>query len=164
MRLAIYLVVSALFFTTLAAEPAAPPMPEIGIVTDRLEMGYVFDTDASPARGAFRLGPGPEGTPGDCVISSDGRHGFVTDFHGHVRVLDLASIPPQFASGQNSIAISNPGFDLASTVDGRYLVVCGAGFVNTISVVDVASRSEISTFNLGTTCSAVGWSSIPPAI
>lgn len=153
MRFATGVVIGVLCSSTFAAQPTAIPTPELGMVADTFGMVFVFDTDPRSVLGAIHVGPG--GIAGDCVISPDGRRGFVTDSNRHVWVVDLTSIPPQLAQGTNPIAISGLGVDLASTADGRFLVVCDSGFVNLVSVIDVAGRVESSTFNVGASCNSV---------
>jgi hypothetical protein len=155
MRLATGLFIGLVSSATLAADPPAPPAQQVGMIADPYGMVFVFDTDPASVVGAIRVTDPGSGGIGDCVVSPDGRRGYVTDGNHHVWVIDLTSIPPQLAPGTNPIALSGLGLDVASTADGRFLVVCDSGFTNLISVVDVAGRVESSTFNIGARCSAV---------
>jgi hypothetical protein len=107
----------------------------------------VFDPETDVVMGTVALPTG--GTiVGDCAITPDLSVGFVTDFDFQVWVIDLSGPAPALAEGTNPIVISNPGEDLAISPDGQYLVVCDGGFPYPVSVVDIATRAEIGTFDL----------------
>jgi hypothetical protein len=114
----------------------------------------VFDSATGTERGTVQL-PGPFDFPvmvGDVAVTADGSLGFVTDWNSRVWVIDLSTPVPQLASGINPIPMANPGRDLVLTRDERFLVV--TGFRDTtehppVSVIDIVTRSEVSTFDLG---------------
>lgn len=137
-------------------DPADDQPAGLGMVVDNFSRNIVvFDRDtlsvvASPSLPTYTDGAG------DCVITVDGASGFATDFNYEVTAVDLHATPPALAEPPNPIAISNPGEDLALSPDGRYLVACdGGGPPNPVSVIDVATRAEISTLALGTDCNSV---------
>src|SRR5436190_6851497 len=98
------------------------------MVTDTRRNVFVFDTVPRSILVSFYVGTG--GSIDDCVISPDGRRGYVTDSNRHVWVVDLTSSPPQLAQGTNPIVLSGRGLDIAATADGRFLVVCDGGLEN----------------------------------
>jgi hypothetical protein len=63
--------------------------------------------------------------------------------------------PPTLAGPPNPIQISNAGEDTALTPDGRFPVVCDGNLDDPVSVVDVATRTEVSTFDVGSPCTGV---------
>jgi hypothetical protein len=135
-------------------DPADDAPPSKGMVMDNsLQKAVVFEATTSSLAGDVFLGSGL--TVGDCTISSNGQLGFATDFNYRIWVVDLASDPPQLAAGTNPIGISNPGEDVATTADGRFLLVCDGTVVAPVSVVDIAARVQSSTFDLGTACNSV---------
>ena len=104
----------------------------------------VFDADNDVTLGTVSI---PSySTVGDFAMTADQAMGFVTTFNFTVYVLDLTTTPPSLASGTNPITISNYGEDIAMTMDGQFLVVNDGSASQPISVIDVASRTEISTF------------------
>jgi DNA-binding beta-propeller fold protein YncE len=135
----------------LRTDPLAPvdDPREIGMVMDQFVAGANVVNEASRLLGTAATGSGQ--IVGDCAISHDGTLGFATNFNSRVSVVDLTSSPPQPAAGIRRIPISNQGDDLAFTPDGRFLLVCGGSVAAPISVVDVATRREHTTFQLGPT-------------
>src|SRR6476660_1485625 len=114
----------------------------------------VFDADTGTVFGTVVI-PNPNaGTFGDVSITADQTRGFVTDFNSHVWVIDLTATPPVLAAGPNPIAISNGGEDLSISPDRKFLAVCD-GVPSVVSVVDIATRTEIATFDLGGDCNSV---------
>jgi hypothetical protein len=111
----------------------------------------VFDTGTESVLGRISLGAGAE--LGDCSITADQSLGFVTDADGRIWVIDLKAWPPALAGEANPITIAGPALDAALTVDQKHLLVCGGGA--SLSVVDVKSRSEIQTLELGSACSVI---------
>lgn len=79
---------------------------------------------------------------GDVVITPDGTQAFVSDFCNEVFVIDLTVTPPVLATGINPIPVSQFAEDLTITADGKYLLVSNP----TVSVVDIASRTEIGVY------------------
>jgi DNA-binding beta-propeller fold protein YncE len=137
----------------LMAAPGRGAAQTLGMVADHATQSVtVFNADTDTVLGTV---PILQGLIGDCAIAPDSRLGFVTDFLQTLWVIDLSASPPALAAGVNPIPISNQGEDLALTPDGRFLVVCDGGLVQPVSVVDVASRMEIDTLDLGISCNAV---------
>ena len=126
-----------------------------GIVMDN-ETGKAifFDADSNTITASVALGPNLAGS-GDCVILGDRGPAFATDFGFRLWGLDLEVSPPQLASVANPIRISNPGEDIAVSPDGRYLVTCDGNGAAPVSVVDLTTRKEVSSFPLGTDCNSV---------
>ena len=123
------------------------------VADDAGDRVIVFDADSDTVLGTVDVGVG---TVGDCSISDGQDLGFVTAFDSSVWVIDLQASPPVLASGTNPIPISNTGVDTALTPDGRFLLVCGTGLHGgTVSVVDVAARTEVDSFDPGHGCSTV---------
>ena len=87
---------------------------------------------------------------GDTAITPDQTLGFVTNFANGVWVVDLTTSPPSLAAGTNPIPISNFGEELSVTPDGKFLLASDGSALQPISVIDIASRAEISTFSTGT--------------
>ncbi|MGH7898354.1 MAG: hypothetical protein ACREQQ_10405 [Candidatus Binatia bacterium] len=137
----------------LALRPAAAIT--IGMVADGSNgMVTVFNADTDTVLGS--AGPLPNaGFIGDCVISTDKRTGYVTNFGGTVFLIDLTTTPPTLKSGVNPIAISNPGEDVTLTPRGEYLLTCDGSADAPVSVVLTQKRLEIGTFDLGSDCMAV---------
>lgn len=125
----------------------------IGMVVDNsTDSVIVFDTDTDAVLGSVPIGPG---TIGDCAITADGTLGFATDFALRIWVIDLTTSPPSLASGTNPIPISNFGEDVSITPDQQFLVVCDGSATQPVSVVDIATRTQISTFATGSDCNSV---------
>ncbi len=126
----------------------------IGMVTDEYSGAVtVFDADTDTVLGSVSVLPGV--TLYDCSILAVAGLGFVVDFNYNVWVIDLLSTPPSLASGTNPIPISNCGEETAITADGKFLLVCDGGAWQPISVVDIASRAEVSTFYLDYECTTL---------
>ena len=133
------------------AAPAAPQT--IGMVADNAtESVTVFNADSDTVLGSVAIGSGP--AIGDCSITQDQTLGFITDFAYGVWVIDLAGLPV-LAGGINPIPISNAGEDTSLSPNGQFLLVCDGANIEPVSVVDVASRTETSTFALAGECNAV---------
>jgi hypothetical protein len=129
-----------------------PPPTGIGMVADTATSSVViFDPGTDTVIGVV---PIPNfGVIGDVEVSKDGSLGFVSNFGNQVYVIDLKATPPRLASGTNPIAMSQAGEDLALTPDGNFLLSCDGSGNTTISVIDIASRTESSTFN--SPCNAI---------
>jgi hypothetical protein len=132
-----------------SAPVAAAGSSYIGLVADDNGSVHVFETGTNTVLGTVAIpDPDHDNTNGDCSVASNGIFGFVTDFDNEIWVIDLTQSPPVLASGINPIPISNPGEDIAVTPDGQYLVITdgtGGDDPCPISVVDIASRTEVST-------------------
>jgi len=121
---------------------------QVGMVADYLSNRViVFDSATNTVLGSVAIPPG--GTIGDCSINHDETRGFVTDFRGKIWVIDLTTSPPRLASGINPILISNPGEDTEISPDGRYLVVTDGPTTTPISVVNLATRTQVATLATG---------------
>lgn len=144
--------VSALFLMSLAAPARAVTR---GMVADSATNSVtVFDADTGAVFGSVVIPA--SGFVGDCSITADQTRGFVTDFENRVWVIDLTTTPPSLAPGPNPIFISNPGEDTSISPDKKFLAVCdGVGSSTSVSVVDIATQTEIATFDLGTDCNSV---------
>jgi DNA-binding beta-propeller fold protein YncE len=114
----------------------------------------VFNADTDTLRGSVAIG-GSAPWASDCAINQDRTLGFVTDYDGGVWVIDLTTSPPSLAAGTNPILVSNWCGDLSFSPDGQFLLMCDGAAKQPISVVDIATRTEISTFNLGTECNSL---------
>ncbi|MCI0443225.1 Ig-like domain-containing protein, partial [bacterium] len=124
-----------------------PPAAGTGLVADNTTNSVVvFDPGTDTVTGVVSI-PFNGGVIGDVEVSLDGNWGFVSNFGNQVYVIDLNATPPQLASGTNPISISQVGEDLALTPDGKFLLSSGGGGNNTISVIDIASRTETGTFS-----------------
>ena len=122
----------------------------------------VFDADAKTVLGSVTVGSAfPASLVGDCSITSDQTLGFVTNFNSEVKVIDLTTSTPSLhatipASSPGTIQISNFGEDTSITPDGKFLVTCDGGLAtDPVSVVAIATGTEVSTFPLGTDCMSV---------
>ncbi|MEJ2720863.1 MAG: FlgD immunoglobulin-like domain containing protein [bacterium] len=127
--------------------------PHYSMAADNVGTVHVFDAEAKALVTTLPLSG--NAYVGDCAIRPDGVLGFVTDYAYHVWVIELGQTPPILSPWGNPIPISNAGEELEITADGRFLVVCDGSDSHPISVVDVASRTEVSTFALGTDCSSI---------
>ncbi len=98
-----------------------------GIVADDQNHSIVevFDATTNTVLGSLSL-PGSglalNGT-GGVALNANGSLGFVTDFAGHVYMVNLTN--PAAPTLANTIAISNPGEGLSITPDGKFLLVSG---------------------------------------
>jgi hypothetical protein len=104
-----------------------------------------IDAATNTVRGSVSISPNG-GVIGDVAVTADGTLGFVTNFASQVWVIDLSSPVPHLASGANPIAISNPGEDLALSLDQKYLLVTDGGGSPVVSVINIATRAQVSTF------------------
>ncbi len=133
---------------------------------DAGDRAVVFDLQTGAILGAVGVGPGGVG---DCAIASDQGLGLMVDFASGLWLVDLGQSPPVLAAGTNPIALSNLGQDVDLTADGSFAVVCGGP--GPVSVIDLATRAEVDTFDLGHGCQSlevcddgsvlIGWLSIP---
>ena len=147
---------SLLIVTALLAVAAVTPATAqtIGMVADDFtNRVIVFDADTNSVLGSVPISEG--GAIGDCSVTGDQSLGFVTNFGSEIWVIDLAASPPALASGLNPIPISNNGEDTALTPDSKFLLVCDGSLIQPVSSIDVATRTEVSTFALGTDCTSV---------
>jgi DNA-binding beta-propeller fold protein YncE len=129
----------------------------IGMVADDTTKSVtVFDADTHVVLGTVPL-PSASGFTivGDVLITPDLKLGFVTNFNNEIFVIDLTTSPPSLTGGTNPIPISNLGHDLSISPDGKFLVVSGGGSFQPISVIDIAARTEVSTFPAGAASTSV---------
>lgn len=125
--------------------PAVPAMAQtLGMVMDAsTNSAIIFDADLDVVLGSVLIPPGP--AIGDCSIKSDQSLGFATGFTGKVYVVDLTTLS---LVPNGPINISNFGEDTSISPDGNFLVVAnGANGFYPISVVDIATQTQISTIN-----------------
>jgi Ca2+-binding RTX toxin-like protein len=130
----------------------------LGMVADDTTASVtVFDADTHVVLGTVPIPRGSFSEPviGDVLITPDLERGFVTNFDFKVFVIDLTTSPPSLAGGTNPIPISNFGGDLSISPDGKFLVVSGGLNPDPISVIDIATQAEISTFSTGTDTDSV---------
>jgi DNA-binding beta-propeller fold protein YncE len=126
----------------------------LGMVADDATRSVtVFDADTDTVLGSVTTIPGF--SIGDVVITPDQTRGFVTNFNSEVFVIDLTALPPRLAEGPNPIPISNHGEELAISPDGKFLLVCDSIDPQPISVVDIASQTEIHTLFVGSDTSSI---------
>ena len=144
-----------LLLTGLALAPATVA-GTIGMVCDDgSDSVVVFDADTNHVLGVVPLDVGA--AVGDCTVSRDQAYGYVTDGLGGVWVIDLTASPPVLAVDPNPIVTSAVALRATLDASDTRLVVCGADA--SVSVVDVAARHEVSTFDLPSACSALDvWS------
>ncbi|MBI3799514.1 MAG: hypothetical protein HY268_21415 [Deltaproteobacteria bacterium] len=143
--------------SVLALGVVVPPVKAqtIGMVADDdTHAVTVFNADTDTVLGTVDL-PDSGAATGDCSITADQTRGFVTDFQSRVWVIDLTTSPPSLAAGPNPIPIANFGEDTALSPDQRFLVVCDGSAVQPVSVIDRATQTQISTFDLGSDCNSV---------
>jgi len=132
-----------------AGKGGGPTPRVVGIVADNAEESVTaFDVRTGAVLGSVAL-PSDADSVGDCLLSADGRFGFVTDFAFRVWVIDLTGPAPALAAGTNPIVISNFGEDLSLTPDGRFLVVADGLATQPVSVVDLETRTEVDTLAVG---------------
>lgn len=153
MACAIVLFLLHLDSVALLADP-----PALGMVADQSTSSVtVFDANSDVVLGSIAL-PQDDATSiatGDVEIMADHSLGFVTDFRLRVWVIDLQTSPPSLASGINPIPVSNQAEDLVISTDQRYLLVCDGGNFQPLSVVDIASRTEVTTLQVGQNTNAI---------
>ncbi len=125
-----------------------------GMVVDNVTgMVVVFDADTNTVLGS--VGPIGGFARGDCAIKADQTIGFATNFINQVWAINLTTSPPLLAPAPNPIPIVNLGEDLSFSPDESFLLACDGGLVQPISVIHVATRTEVSTFSLGHDCNSV---------
>ena len=152
--------IALLFLLLFSPTGDASAQGPVGIVVSNAIEGFdpaidsavVFDSSTDTVLGAVPIGPG---SVGDCAISRDQTLGFVTDMANRLWIIDLTASPPALAPGTNPVIISSPGEDLSLSPDGKFVVVCDGSNVAPVSVVDIATRTEVDTFSLGQDCNSV---------
>jgi DNA-binding beta-propeller fold protein YncE len=136
-----------------SAVPAAAGFGTICMVADDEGFVHIYDADTKAWLGTVYISD--HNAIGDCAISPDGTLGFVTNFYNELYVIDLTRLPVRLASGINPIPISNHSEDISITPDGKYAIVVDGSGEEPISVVDIATRSEIGTFTAGVSHNSV---------
>ncbi|HSB78367.1 MAG TPA: hypothetical protein VLM91_06250, partial [Candidatus Methylomirabilis sp.] len=116
----------------------------------------VFDADTNEVLGTINIPTAVSGL-GDAVITSDQTRAFVSGIDTQfIYVIDLTTSPPSLAGGTNPITLSHNGLDLALSADDKFLLVAGgAQSPNPISVIDLATLAEVSTFSTGAYANAI---------
>lgn len=135
----------ALIATALLAGAAAPGSAQtIGMTADITARSVtVFDADNDIALGVVNI---PSALlMGDCVVTADQTRGFVTDSYGKIFVIDLTASPPALAVGTNPIFPANRADDISITPDQKFLIATSGGSAQPVSVIDVASLTEVAT-------------------
>jgi hypothetical protein len=134
-----------------ALEDRLVPSSNIGLVANNgSSSATVFDPTTNTALGSVSIPNNPVAV-GDTVITNNGTLAFVSGFNSELTVLDLSNpSTPTLASGINQIPIANPGEHITITPDQQFLVVTDGSGTTPISVVNVASRTQVSTLSLGT--------------
>jgi Ca2+-binding RTX toxin-like protein len=128
----------------------------LGMVADKTTISVtVFDPDTHAILGTVPITPLGSAETGDVIITPDLKRGFVAIMNNQVFVIDLTTSPPSLAGGTNPIFISTAGTDLSISPDGKFLVVSSDFNLQPISVIDIATQAEISTFFTGTDAFAV---------
>jgi len=141
--------VCVLIATGLLAGAVAPIAAQtIGVTADFAARSVtVFDSDTDTVLGVVAIPTG--GIIGDCAVTADQTLAFVANAYGRISVIDLTTSPPMLALGTNPIIPSNRADDIAITPDQKFLVVTSGGSAQPLSVIDIASRVEVSTFGPG---------------
>jgi hypothetical protein len=135
--------------SAISAQPLALEGSSLGmVVDDSTDSAIVFNADTNTILGTVQaLGEPVFGfPPGGCSITADGTKGFFARF-ASITVVDLTPAVPTVTGAPNPIA--SPGFDTALSPDGKLLVVGDGAFFAPISVIDVATQTQVSTFDLG---------------
>lgn len=130
---------------------ALPDFPLGMVADDTSDSVVVFDAASDTALRSIDI-PSPIAI-GDCVITRDQALGFVTNFRREVWVINLPTA--SLAGGVNPIPISNFGEDLSFSPDEKFLVACDGSASQPVSVIDVATRSEVASFPMDLGCNAV---------
>jgi hypothetical protein len=130
----------------LALTPLELAAKTLGMVADNTtDSVTVFDADTHVVLRTVSIPP--SFVIGDVLITPDLKRGFVTNADFEVFVIDLTTSPSTLAAGTNPIPISNSGFDLSISPDGKLLVVSGGSApTDLISVIDIAAQAEVNTF------------------
>jgi len=127
----------------------------LGMVVDNAtRTATVFDADTNTILGTVPGLAGWSGS-GDCSITPDGKKGFFTSYPSSVTAVDLTTTPPTLAGAPNPIGISNPGEDTALEQHGKFLVICDGSTIAPVSVIDVATQTQIDSFDTGSYCTSV---------
>ena len=142
------LVGMACLLSWIAAFPVVPIAAQtLGMIVDNAtRKAVVFNADTDTVTGSVSLG-GYSST-GDCLIDPTRGLGFVTDFQRHVWAINLS--PAGLPSAPNPIPIATTGEDISLRPNAQHLVVCDGASWEPVSVIDVATRTQIFTFATAT--------------
>lgn len=125
--------------------PGGQPAVAGVVASDGSDSVTVFDAQTGDVIGTVNLPT--NSLVGDVEIAPEEALAFVTDFNAQqLWVIDLSGTP-KLADGINPIPVSNRAEDLALTQDQRFLIVSDGRNVQPLSVVDIATRTEITTFD-----------------
>ena len=141
---------TGIFTTAFAAllASATAQAQTLGVVTDNTtDSAIIFDADSDTVIGTVPIGPGA--AIGDCSVTADQTRAFVTNFADEITVIDLTTTPPSLAAGPNPVPISNNGEDTSLSPNEDFLVVCDGSAIQPVSVIDIATQTEIDTLSLG---------------
>lgn len=111
----------------------------------------VFDVDTHAVLGNVSV----SGDVLDCSVDGASNLGYVGDFEQHIWAIDVGAPTPALASGTNPIGSSVLTEDTALTPDRRFLLTCDGGLTAPVSVIDLATRTELSPFPLSGGCQGV---------
>ena len=119
------------------------PIDNVGAVVNDLTDNSVtfFDVETNEIVATVSI-PGTSAA-GDVVITNDRSMAFVTNFTNTVYAIDLTNFTA------TPIAVSPPSEELSLTADGQFLLVSDGSATQPIGVVDIATLTEIGTFNAG---------------
>ena len=149
---AILLAVLLTSLTTARSSDAAPPPALAMVANDATSSVTVFDMNTDTVLGSVSLG---SSFAFDCSLDGQTSLGYVSDFSGHIWAIDAGAGPPVLASGTNPIVSTINTEDTSMTPDRKFLLSCDGFSVEPISVIDVATRTEVSTFLLPSQCTGV---------
>lgn len=133
---------------TVLGHVEATPSSQIGVVAnDSTKTVTVFDPVTDAVIGAVNIPT--SSLIGDVEILPEEELAFVTAYQSRqVFVIDLSGTPA-LAPGINAIPVATSGEDLSITPDGKFLLVSDGSGIQPISVIDVATRTQIGTFDAG---------------
>ena len=111
----------------------------------------VFNADSDTVVGSVAL---TEFGTDDCSILDDQSLGFVNDF-GPQQVWVIDPSVPSLAAGINPIPVSEASEDLTISADQQFLLNTGGFTDSRVSVIDIANRMEIHSFDVGNSAESV---------
>ena len=123
-------------------------LSNVAVVVDTSDdSAKIIDLDTNTIVDSVDFPNGP--AAGDVVVTADSSLAFVTNFRQEVYAIDLTT--NSLANGGNPIAVSTLSEELEITADGQYLLVSDGsnGLFPFVSVVEIASLTEIGTFDAG---------------
>ena len=111
----------------------------------------MFNADSDTVVGSVAL---TEFGTDDCSILDDQSLGFVNDF-GPQQVWVIDPSVPSLAAGINPIPVSEASEDLTISADQQFLLNTGGFTDSRVSVIDIANRMEIHSFDVGNSAESV---------